>query len=183
MSAHTKMHGILFTEFKKFVEADLGPDKWSNIVPAESGRIYLPSHMYPDEELFELFDAASKAASVPRNALIERFGTAIVPSLLRIYRALLDPKWRTLELLEHADETIHRVVRLKAPSFRASKLAVSRLNGREVKVLYRSPRRLCAFARGIVRGMAKSYGETALIDEQTCMLQGDESCTIVVRVE
>ena len=51
----------------------------------------------------------------------------------------------------------------------------------EVVVLYRSPRRMCGFARGIARGIARHYGETVEITDLSCMLKGQPQCTIAVK--
>jgi predicted hydrocarbon binding protein len=47
---------------------------------------------------------------------------------------------------------------------------------------YGSPRRLCAFAEGLVEGAAAQFGQTVTIDQPRCMLRGDELCTIEIRV-
>jgi predicted hydrocarbon binding protein len=39
---------------------------------------------------------------------------------------------------------------------------------------------MCALAKGIVKGAAKAYGERVAISESTCMLRGDEACSIRV---
>ena len=50
-----------------------------------------------------------------------------------------------------------------------------------VAILYSSPRRLCTLLRGLTEGTARHYGETAAIEEPTCMLRGDERCSFEVR--
>ena len=40
---------------------------------------------------------------------------------------------------------------------------------------------MCAVAKGIVRGLARHYGEAVTIDEMTCMLEGGGECRIAVR--
>jgi predicted hydrocarbon binding protein len=39
---------------------------------------------------------------------------------------------------------------------------------------------LCAVARGIVRGVAKHFGESVSITDRACMHRGDAECVIVV---
>jgi hypothetical protein len=48
---------------------------------------------------------------------------------------------------------------------------------------YDSPRRLCAVARGIARGVAKKFQEMLTIRDQRCMHRGDPACIIVFRRE
>jgi hypothetical protein len=76
-----------------------------------------------------------------------------------VYGPLLDSEWRTLDVIQHTEETIHRVVRMRQPGAAPPRLRVDRASPDEVAIHYDSPRRLCAVARGIVRGVAKHFGE------------------------
>src|SRR5207244_2056324 len=62
-------------------------------------------------------------------------------------------------------------------------LRCARPTAEEVVITYTSPRRLCALARGIIRGVARHYGEPVTITETTCMHRGAEACTISIRVQ
>jgi hypothetical protein len=57
-------------------------------------------------------------------------------------RVALDPAWRTLEVIEHTEETIHRVERRRQPGAAPPKLRVERKTAREVVLTYDSPRKL-----------------------------------------
>jgi predicted hydrocarbon binding protein len=50
-----------------------------------------------------------------------------------------------------------------------------------VTLVYASPRKLCAVARGIVRGLAQHYREEVTVTEPLCMGQGQPQCQIQVR--
>ena len=52
----------------------------------------------------------------------------------------------------------------------------------EVTLAYASPRKLCAVARGIGRGIATHFGETLSIRESSCMHRGAPACIISFRV-
>ena len=155
------MHGIIFAELKKYVQARHGDDTWKALLQrAGLGvSIYLPIREYPDEEVVAIVGAASEATGAPAGEILEDFGGFIAPDLLSMYRSLVKPEWRTLEFLENTEETIHRVVRIKDPSARPPELRCERVSEREVVIRYTSARRLCAVARGIVRGVAGHYGD------------------------
>lgn len=55
-----------------------------------------------------------------------------------------------------------------------------RTGEREVVVTYRSKRKMCPVAKGIVKGVAAHYGERILITEPSCMLHGAGACEITV---
>lgn len=176
------MHGMVFAELKKFVVAALGPAAWNELIKASGapGRVYLPSQAYDDAELLRLVGAASEVTGKPADELVEAFGEFIVPGLVRGFGAHINPSWRTLDLLENTEETIHRVVRTSTPGATPPQLSVTRPSRREVVIEYRSARRMCALARGIVTGIAKHYGEAVTITEPLCMLRGADVCQIHV---
>src|SRR3989449_11610799 len=73
--------------------------------------------------------------------------------------------------------------RLRNAGARPPLLRCARPTAEEVVITYTSPRRLCALARGIIRGVARHYGEPVTITETTCMHRGAEACTISIRVQ
>lgn len=122
------------------------------------------------------------AWGVSADVLWEDFGAFLAEPLLAIYGSLVDPTWRTLELLQHTEETIHKVVRMHRAGAAPPRLEVERTASDEACVTYTSARRLCALARGIIRGVAAHYGEEVAIDQPLCMHRGDSSCLIRVKL-
>jgi serine/threonine protein kinase len=61
-------------------------------------------------------------------------------------------------------------------------LEAVRIGPDELHLVYSSRRRLCLLAAGLVRGLARHFGETVESDEPGCMLRGDPFCSFVIRV-
>jgi len=176
------MHGMIFGELKKLVDTKLGGDSWNQLL-ADAGlgsRIYMPVGEYPDQEMVALVEAVSRKTALDARAVLEMFGEFIAPDLITLYRHLVKPEWRTLELLENTEATIHRVVRRRNPGARPPELKTAR-NGNEVLITYASARRMCGVAIGIVRGVAAYYREVVEIEELNCMSLGASACRILVR--
>lgn len=176
------MHGTMFLHLRKFVEDNHGSAAWNDVLNAAGlgPRVYLPITSYPDEELAAIVVAASNktGASVP--ALLELFGQYVAPHLISMYRHLLKPSWRTLEVLERVEETAHRAVRVEHPGAAPPYLEAKRTAGDEVTITYTSARRLCYVAKGIIRGLSQHFEEPIDIREERCMHQGAAECLIVV---
>jgi hypothetical protein len=175
------MHGIIFGELKKLVDTKLGGDTWRTLVK-EAGlgaKVYMPVTEYPDTEAIALVGAIAKHTGKSPQHILEEFGEFIAPDLLALYRHMVKPDWRTLELLENTEETIHRVVRLRNPGARPPELKTDR-EGNEVLITYTSARRMCGVAIGIVRGLARHYGENITINQLSCMHTGANACRILV---
>jgi predicted hydrocarbon binding protein len=45
---------------------------------------------------------------------------------------------------------------------------------------YGSPRKLCAFAEGLIEGAAAHFEEPVTISQSRCMIRGDERCDLVI---
>lgn len=177
------MHGVIFLELTRFVDARFGPSAWRGIV-REAGlttTIFLPTQLYPDADLLAIVAAISRKSGKEPGQLLEDFGAFIVPSLATLYAALIEGDWKLLDLLQHTEETIHRVVRIRAPGAAPPRLKCTRLRPDEVEIVYTSERKLCAFAKGIVAGLSKLYEEPATVTESACMLKGAEACRIHVK--
>jgi len=78
-------------------------------------RNYDAFETYPDEEAGRLVATASRITGANAPAILEDFGEFIAPDLLEMYWALVKPEWKTLDVIEHTEEAIHEVVRLKNP--------------------------------------------------------------------
>jgi predicted hydrocarbon binding protein len=176
------MHGTMFVELRKFVEDSYGNAAWPQVLAAAGlgPRIYLPITSYPDEELAALVVAASAITGRSAPQLLESFGEHVAPGLLAMYRHLLDPAWRTLDVLEHVEETAHRAVRLEQRGAAPPYLEAERTSKQRIRIRYTSNRRLCHVAKGIINGLAHHFGDTIEVDESSCMHRGAAQCILVV---
>jgi len=179
------MHGMIYDELKSYVEARHGSETWKLLL-RESGvgwpKLYLPIRSYSDEDALALVTTASRLTGAQASAILEDFGEYLVPSLLEMYGMLIKPEWRTLDLIEHTETTIHKVVRETSPGARPAELQCTRVSQEELLIIYSSQRRMCAVAKGIAKGIAKHYQEHVLITESNCMLQGSPTCAISVKL-
>jgi hypothetical protein len=143
-----------------------------------SSELITPLKSYPDQDIVDLVAAAAELTGKSATALLEEFGEFLVPTYMSLYAALLKPSWRTLDVIEHTEETIHRVVRLRQPGALPPRLRTVRVGPNLVILTYDSPRRLCAVARGIARGLAARFGERLRMTDIECMHRGAQACII-----
>lgn len=178
------MHGLVMTELKKHVEQTYGgPATWTALLQAAGlgGKVYTALSEAPDEEVGAVVAAAVSATGLPAATVLERFGAHLVPGLLDVYGFLVPAHWTALDVIEHTETTIHTVVRTRGGGARPPVLRALRVNAHHVRVQYSSERRLCALARGIVRGVGEHFGTPLEITESACMLTGSPSCVLEVR--
>jgi hypothetical protein len=174
------MHGIIFAELEKFVTQAQGADQWQEVLAHANlpARVYMAVGSYPDADLMKLVQGASVVTQRPAADLLEGFGEFITPTLFSMYRTVINPAWRTLDLVENTESVIHKVVRTRGGT--PPVLAVQRQDATHLVVTYGSKRKLCALARGIILGIAKHYRETVSITQPSCMLDGAKTCRLEV---
>jgi hypothetical protein len=179
------LHGIVHLDLQRYVVATYGEANWKELTRRAGleGEIYTPLRSYPDEQLLRLVKEASALVGLDPQALLESFAEFVAPRFLRLYEKMLEPHWRTLDIIEHTEDTIHRVVRMREPGALPPRLNTVRSSPNEVILTYSSPRRLCAVARGIARGIARVYDEHLVVQETVCMLKGAKACVISFKTE
>ena len=182
------MHGLIFFFLQKFSAtppssgAPLQPD--GRVRPTSrppTSERYLPSGVYPDEAAVSMLGAIADATGESLPDVVERFGEFLAPHLLKVAGTAVDPAWTLLDLIEQTEGIIHSLVRAKNPGAKPPVLETIRHDTHELHLVYTSARRLCRLAQGLIRGMARHYGEAVEIEETSCILRGDPFCTFVVR--
>lgn len=176
------MHGFILTEIEKYVRSKLGDAAWQTLLERAGlgTRRYESVRTYSDAEVVSLVVTASEVTGSPVSAILEDFGCFLGGDLLRIYRPILNPRWKSLDFLENMENTIHRVVRSRSAA-RPPVLLFERVSADEVLLTYGSPRKLCALAKGIAQGVALHYGETLETTEISCMLRGATNCQLTFK--
>jgi hypothetical protein len=177
------MHGIIFSQLRKYVETKQGSRAWSTLLKHAQleNRAYLSVSEYPDAELEALVAAAATMSGQSASVVLEDFGVFIAPPLMNMYGHLIPGDWKTLDVIEKTEETIHHVVRVQTPGAKPPVLHTIRRSEDEVVLIYSSPRKLCALAIGIARGVAKQFNETIEVAQTKCMHNGAPHCEIVFR--
>ena len=185
------MHGLIFFFLQKFLAAPAaggatarpdGATARTTKVSSTTTR-YLPSGVYPDDDAVAMLQAVANATDEPLPDVIERFGEFLAPHLLKVAGTAVDPRWKLLDLIEQTEEIIHSLVRMKNPGAKPPVLETVRHDSCELHLIYTSARRLCRLAHGLIRGMARHFGEEVEIEETSCMLRGDPFCSFVIRTE
>lgn len=176
------MHGIIHAELKRFVEAKHGAEAWKAVLEGAGlpNKLYLATQTYPDAEAVAIVTSASKITGASADSILEAYGEFIAPSLMQMFRTLIKPEWKTMDMLLNTEETIHKVVRLKNPGADPPRLQFSKTGPNTLLFKYDSPRRMVAVARGIMKGVARHYNEKIAFAERK--LPGG-AAEIVVTVE
>ena len=174
------MHGVIFSSFRDFLIAEHGHATAHHVFEGEP--VYLLSESYSDERLGRLIARAKEAVGADEDELVHDFGVFTgSATFTRLYPAFYAIARSSRDFLLTVETRIHELVRATIPNAAPPQLHVTELGDDGVTIVYSSPRRLCTLLRGLTEGTARHYGETAAIEESTCMRRGDEHCTFEVR--
>jgi predicted hydrocarbon binding protein len=178
------MNGLIFIEIGRFAQSRLGDQAWREVqrLAGVPPRIYYRVADYPDEDIAALLSALSATLHEPVAEILQSLGEFIVPDLIKMARSWIEPEWKTVELIANTEKTIHETLRSEGSLTNPPRLRCQMNGPDEVVVVYDSPRRMCALAKGIITGVAKHYGERVTIAEPRCMLKGGSECRLVVNV-
>lgn len=177
------MKGVIFNVLEDMVLDQRGMEAWNAILNKLTlDGIYTAGESYPDEELFALVGAISEETGIPANNLVGAFGTFLFSKLAQNYPIFLESEADLTSFLKSVHSVIHVEVRKlyenpNLPTFEYEENA----NG-ALLMRYRSPRKLCLLAEGLIRGAAKYYGNEIEIDHPVCMHQGADHCDLIVRI-
>ncbi|MDH5401575.1 MAG: heme NO-binding domain-containing protein [Candidatus Heimdallarchaeota archaeon] len=176
------MHGIIFILLQKYVTSNYDSKTWNQLKTTSglNNAIFSSLQTYDDEELIKLVVRASEMTNTAIPLILEDFGKFISNDLIRMYPMLIRSTWKTLDLIENTEQTIHTVVRAQNPGATPPELSVERLSEKELKLTYVSTRKLCKVAFGIAQGIAKHFGEKLLIAEDVCLHKGNDRCEIIM---
>ena len=174
------MHGIIFDQLREFANARLGARGWERLTAeAKLGnRMYLAFNAYPDPEMVQLLEAACRLTGLSTQAVLEDFGQFIVPGLVKTYRVHFRPEWTLFDFVEHI-ERIHDKVRSDRNAT-PPKLFTHREGPQQVRVTYRSERKLCALGVGFIKGLSHAMKQPVTVRELQCMHRGADSCELQV---
>jgi hypothetical protein len=172
------MKGIVFNLLEQLVARDFGEDTWDALLGASSLQgAYTSLGNYPDEDLAKLVSAAADALSIPADDVVVWFGRNALPLFAERYPQLFAPHDSARSFVLTLNDIIHPEVRKLYPGADVPEFDFE-LRDEVLTMGYRSPRRLCSFAEGLLLGAADHYNERLTFAQPSCMKRGDDRCVL-----
>ena len=174
------MKGVVFSLLEQLVARDYGEDTWDALLEASDlDGVYTSLGSYPDEYLTRLVSAASDALEMPADDVVLWLGRNALPLFAERYPQLFEPHESTRPFVLTLNDIIHPEVRKLYPGADVPEFDFD--DREELLVMgYRSPRKLCSFAVGLLLGAADHYGEQLTIEQPLCMKRGDDRCVLEI---
>jgi hypothetical protein len=169
--------GIVFNLLEECVRRQLGEAAWDALL--QESRLegaYTSLGNYPDTEVMMLVGAAARVMKLRPEEVVRWFGRSALPLFAQRYPGLFSEHVSTRPFLLTLNSLIHPEVRKLYPGADVPDFEFDTTAPDVLFMDYRSKRRLCAFAEGLIEGSAAFYGEIVTMHQSECMHRGDEKC-------
>lgn len=175
------MKGIVFNLLEQLVTRDYGEDTWDALLESAGvDGVYTSLGSYEDADLGRLVGAASSALDTPADDIVRWFGFNALPIFAESYPSLFAPHSSARTFVLTLNDIIHPEVRKLYPGADVPEFEFESAPGGTLLMGYRSPRRLCSFAEGLLAGTGEHYGEQVTVGQPECMKRGDERCLLQI---
>lgn len=176
------MKGILFQVFETVVTKHHGAAAWDRLL-TKSGLegVYTSLGSYDDAEFNQLIAATAEDLAMPPQDIVRWLGREALPLLAEHYPKGLAAHTTTRGFVLTLNHIIHPEVRKMYPGAKAPLFEFDSSSPDWLVMRYRSARRMCAFAEGLILGAADHFRETAQLEHPLCMHRSDAFCELRIR--
>ena len=175
------MKGIVFNLLEQIVTREHGEDSWDDLLDAAGLQgSYTSLGSYDDADLGKLVTAASEARDTSPDEIVRRFGRNALPLFAQSYPQLFEGHESGRTFVLTLNDIIHPEVRKLYPGAQVPEFDFDSTADGRLLMGYRSPRKMCSFAEGLLEGTADHFGERVAIEQPECMKRGDDRCVLEV---
>ncbi len=178
------MKGIIFNLVEEAFVAEYGEGAWDTLLDSSGlNGVYTSLGNYADTEFAVLIEEAARTVGTTPAELARSMGHEAALGLAARFPHYFEPHTETRSFLLTLEDVIHPEVRKVHPDTAPPEFWFGNDDPRRLRIHYRSQRRLCALAEGMIGGAATHFGEQARLVHQSCMLDGEDHCVIDARFE
>lgn len=180
------MKGIVFTALNDMIIEQFGIETWDHLVTRldlPSGGSYTAGGTYEDTEFLQLIQTLAQMKNLQSSLFLELFGEYMFTVLANKYSVFLKKDMSLKEFLKSVDGTIHVEVEKLNPGEQLPFITYEEPALNQLIMLYRSHRKLCHLAIGLINGAAKHYRKNIKINQTLCMHQKSDHCRLEIFFE
>lgn len=152
------MYGIAFIELNKYLNAKFGKEAWNNLLQ-HAGLdcdTYKASQEYLYADISSIVQATFEMTGLSEEFILEDFGEFIGVKFVDVFWYAIDPKWKTLDLLEHLPKIGNIVSRNTNCNFG---IECRKSGDKEVTILYLLIDPKYFLLKGFIKGISRYYHE------------------------
>ena len=177
------MKGVIFTHLQEMIESQQGFQVWDAILEhcdLPSGGVFVLTECYPDDELFAIVTELSAVTNTAINDLLGSFGEYLFVNLHKSMPPEVFAPLTLWDLLKGLDSIIHMEVKKLDKKAQPPTLTVKRSSDHEMVLEYRSTKKLCYLAMGMLKSAANMFAEEVTLAMPVCIHDGHDYCELVI---
>jgi len=179
------MKGAVFIALNDMVEEVFGVEVWEAVLEQanpESEGIYISASSYTDAEIISLISAIADTTQNPIEEIIRNFGCYLFSQLNSKYPIFTESQSDFFGFLNSIHTVIHVEVNKLYEDASLPTIACERIDNNHILMHYRSPRKFCILAEGLIFGAANHYNKDVIITQGKCMSNGHDECEINIKI-
>lgn len=172
------MKGVFFVQLQNYISNKFGKSVWINLINGagiSETQLYFSHQQYSEEEFFKLLGAAISVTKISFDRFLGDFGETLAPLFFQIYGPVINKDWKTLDVIERLEDFNQNILQSGDDKLNCGKFICKRIENR-VDIRYSSPRKMCFFAVGLMKGFAKHYNEKIIIKHTQCIFENAPEC-------
>jgi predicted hydrocarbon binding protein len=177
------MKGIVLVKFNEFVEELWGEEFWDEILTKAalpSKGVFTTVGLYDDKEFFTLLGLVIDKKNISGKDAQFTFGKWVFKELYAAAPPQAHNFKDVFEFLHGVQNVIHIEVKKFNPDALLPEFEFIHESPTELTFHYKSPRKLCYFCEGLIRGLAEHTGQTVSVSQTECEHEGGQRCLIKV---
>jgi hypothetical protein len=175
------MKGVVFNILEDMVVEKGGVVLWQQLLnKAGVEGSYISVDTYEDAELFKIVHEVQQALDIPLEEVIRSFGDFMFAKLADRYPMFVEAESELFGFLKSIEPVIHLEVQKLYTE--ANLPSIDYTNGDSDRLVmdYRSPRKLCILAEGLIQGAATYYQTPIKIEHNVCMHRESDHCELSI---
>lgn len=176
------MKGVVFNILEEMVETNYGMEVWNDILDEakQTEGIFIAGQSYADETLFKFVEIICEKLEQPTGVVVQAFGEFMFDGLVQRHKVLMENMTELDSFLKSIDSIIHVEVGKLYVDPNLPTIECFDHDSGKMTMRYRSPRKLCPLAEGLIRGAAVHFGKKINVEHKTCMHKGADHCDLEI---
>lgn len=173
------MKGAVFVALSDMITEQHGIAVWHKVLDdAGEDGVYTGTMNYDDERIYKLVGAICENFNLEVADTLRAFGEYLFGALHASAPVFAESKTNFLDFIDSIGSVIHLEVFKLDDQARPPYIEVINRTDSTADLVYRSDRKLCFLAEGLLNGAAAHYGVAIQIAQPECMHNGAESCLL-----
>jgi len=178
------MKGILFNLFEGFITDNYGEEKLEEIMSKtklHTKEPFVGPGTYRDEDLIALVNTAAELLGISVPEALRLYGKYSFPNLANKFPIFVEKFKHPKDFLKALDSIIHVEVRKLFRHANTPKFECEDPAPNELKMKYKSKRKLCHLVEGLLEGLAEFYKVPLSYTQTVCALNDGDVCEFNIK--